>query len=103
MHNGLHGAQSLSFFAAALGISGTCAKLDRLLRLKQVNLMQPFIAWRISSMSLQPPNPVSMILSGAAARAAFQVAAGLERGVVIALFPEAGYEYLSDKSLWGGA
>lgn len=40
--------------------------------------------------------------SGAAAWAAFQVALGLERGVVVTLFPDAGYKYLSDPSLWGG-
>jgi len=40
--------------------------------------------------------------SGAAAWAAFQIAAGLERGLVVAVFPDAGYKYLSDESLWGG-
>jgi cysteine synthase B len=42
------------------------------------------------------------ISSGAAAWAAFQVASGLDHGVVVTLFPDAGYKYLSDKSLWGG-
>jgi cysteine synthase B len=42
------------------------------------------------------------ISSGAAAWAAFQVAGRLERGVVVTLFPDAGYKYLSDTSLWGG-
>ena len=40
--------------------------------------------------------------SGAAAWAAFQVAAGLERGLVVTVFPDAGYKYLSDETLWGG-
>ncbi len=37
------------------------------------------------------------ISSGAAALAALQVAAELERGVVVTVFPDAGYKYLSDE------
>jgi cysteine synthase B len=40
------------------------------------------------------------ISSGAAAVAALQVAQQLEEGIVVTLFPDAGYKYLSDKSLW---
>jgi S-sulfo-L-cysteine synthase (O-acetyl-L-serine-dependent) len=40
------------------------------------------------------------ISSGAAAVAALRVAAELEEGVVVTVFPDAGYKYLSDKSLW---
>jgi S-sulfo-L-cysteine synthase (O-acetyl-L-serine-dependent) len=40
------------------------------------------------------------ISSGAAALAAMKVASKLEEGVVVTLFPDAGYKYLSDKSLW---
>lgn len=40
------------------------------------------------------------ISSGAAAVAALRVASKLEQGVVVTLFPDAGYKYLSDKSLW---
>jgi cysteine synthase B len=40
------------------------------------------------------------ISSGAAAVAALRVASELEDGVVVALFPDAGYKYLSDKGLW---
>ncbi|MBI5962617.1 MAG: cysteine synthase family protein [Chloroflexi bacterium] len=40
------------------------------------------------------------ISSGAAAVAALQVAGQLDEGVVVTLFPDAGYKYLSDKSLW---
>jgi len=40
------------------------------------------------------------ISSGAAAVAALRVASELEQGVVVTLFPDAGYKYLSDKSLW---
>jgi cysteine synthase B len=40
------------------------------------------------------------ISSGAAAVAALKIAQGLESGVVVTLFPDAGYKYLSDKSLW---
>ena len=40
------------------------------------------------------------ISSGAAAVAALRVAEELEEGVVVTLFPDAGYKYLSDKSLW---
>ena len=40
------------------------------------------------------------ISSGAAAVAALKVAQVLESGVVVTLFPDAGYKYLSDKSLW---
>jgi S-sulfo-L-cysteine synthase (O-acetyl-L-serine-dependent) len=42
------------------------------------------------------------ISSGAAAVAALRVAAELEEGIVVTLFPDAGYKYLSDKALWGG-
>lgn len=40
------------------------------------------------------------ISSGAAAVAALQIASQLDEGVVVTLFPDAGYKYLSDKSLW---
>jgi cysteine synthase B len=40
------------------------------------------------------------ISSGAAALAALQVASELEQGVVVTVFPDAGYKYLSDKALW---
>ena len=40
------------------------------------------------------------ISSGAAAVAALRVAEELEEGVVVTVFPDAGYKYLSDKSLW---
>jgi len=40
------------------------------------------------------------ISSGAAAVVALRVASELEEGVVVTVFPDAGYKYLSDKSLW---
>ncbi|HEY5729844.1 MAG TPA: pyridoxal-phosphate dependent enzyme [Anaerolineales bacterium] len=40
------------------------------------------------------------ISSGAAAIAALRVASELREGVVVTVFPDAGYKYLSDKSLW---
>ncbi|HSL28218.1 MAG TPA: cysteine synthase family protein [Anaerolineales bacterium] len=40
------------------------------------------------------------ISSGAAAVTALHVAAELDEGIVVTLFPDAGYKYLSDKSLW---
>jgi cysteine synthase B len=40
------------------------------------------------------------ISSGAAAAAALQVASMLERGIVVTVFPDAGYKYLSDSRLW---
>lgn len=40
------------------------------------------------------------ISSGAAAWAAYEVAKELTNGVVVTLFPDAGYKYLSDKELW---
>jgi cysteine synthase B len=43
------------------------------------------------------------ISSGAAAVAALRVASQLEEGVVVTLFPDAGYKYLSDKSLWASS
>jgi cysteine synthase B len=42
------------------------------------------------------------ISSGAAAVAALQVAAELDEGVVVTVFPDAGYKYLSDARLWAG-
>ena len=42
------------------------------------------------------------ISSGAAAVAALRVASELEQGVVVAIFPDAGFKYLSDKALWEG-
>jgi len=41
------------------------------------------------------------ISSGAAAVAAVRLAEELEEGIIVTLFPDAGYKYLSDKSLWG--
>lgn len=40
------------------------------------------------------------ISSGAAAVAAFEVANQLDEGIVVTVFPDAGYKYLSDKNLW---
>jgi cysteine synthase B len=40
------------------------------------------------------------ISSGAAAVAALRLAEELEEGIVVTLFPDAGYKYLSDRSLW---
>jgi cysteine synthase B len=40
------------------------------------------------------------ISSGAAAVAALRAAGRLEEGVIVTVFPDAGYKYLSDKSLW---
>ncbi|HSJ86732.1 MAG TPA: cysteine synthase family protein [Anaerolineales bacterium] len=40
------------------------------------------------------------ISSAAAAVAALKVAEQLDEGVVVTLFPDAGYKYLSDRSLW---
>jgi S-sulfo-L-cysteine synthase (O-acetyl-L-serine-dependent) len=40
------------------------------------------------------------ISSGAAAVAAAQISETLDEGVVVTIFPDAGYKYLSDKSLW---
>ena len=42
------------------------------------------------------------ISSGAAAIAALKVAEELDEGVVVTVFPDAGYKYLSDKALWQG-
>jgi len=42
------------------------------------------------------------VSSGAAAVAALQVASQLDEGVVVTVFPDAGYKYLSDKNLWEG-
>lgn len=42
------------------------------------------------------------VSSGAAAVAALEIASQLDEGVVVTLFPDAGYKYLSDKSLWEG-
>jgi cysteine synthase B len=42
------------------------------------------------------------ISSGAAAVAALRVARRLDEGTVVTLFPDAGYKYLSDKTLWEG-
>jgi S-sulfo-L-cysteine synthase (O-acetyl-L-serine-dependent) len=39
------------------------------------------------------------VSSGAAAAAALKVASGLEEGVVVTVFPDAGYKYLSE-SFW---
>jgi cysteine synthase B len=43
------------------------------------------------------------ISSGAAAVAALRVANRLQEGVVVTIFPDAGYKYISDKNLWEGA
>lgn len=42
------------------------------------------------------------ISSGAAAVAAIQVASELEAGMVVTIFPDSGYKYLSDTNLWDG-
>ena len=42
------------------------------------------------------------ISSGAAVIAALRVANELEEGIVVTIFPDAGYKYLSDKALWEG-
>jgi len=40
------------------------------------------------------------VSSGAAAAAALRVAEEIEDGVVVTIFPDAGYKYLSDKTIW---
>src|SRR5512142_474184 len=40
------------------------------------------------------------ISSGAAAVAALQLAEEVDEGIIVTLFPDAGYKYLSDKILW---
>ena len=40
------------------------------------------------------------ISSGAAAVAALQVAAELEQGTIVTIFPDSGHKYLSDQKLW---
>ncbi|HVN15763.1 MAG TPA: cysteine synthase family protein [Anaerolineales bacterium] len=40
------------------------------------------------------------ISAGAATVAALRVATKLEKGIVVTVFPDAGYKYLSDKELW---
>jgi cysteine synthase B len=42
------------------------------------------------------------ISSGAAAVAALRLASRLRQGVVVTLFPDSGYKYLSDRTLWRG-
>ena len=42
------------------------------------------------------------ISSGAAVVAALRVASELDEGVIVTVFPDAGYKYLSDKTLWEG-
>ncbi len=42
------------------------------------------------------------ISAGAATVAALQIAAELKEGTVVTILPDAGYKYLSDKSLWEG-
>jgi cysteine synthase B len=42
------------------------------------------------------------VSSGAAAAAAIRLAGELDEGLVVTVFPDAGYKYLSDKGLWEG-
>ncbi|HTP01340.1 MAG TPA: cysteine synthase family protein [Anaerolineales bacterium] len=42
------------------------------------------------------------ISSGAAMAGALQIASELEEGNIVTVFPDAGYKYLSDRSLWEG-
>ena len=42
------------------------------------------------------------VSSGAAAAAALQIAEQLQEGVVVTVFPDAGYKYLSSRGLWEG-
>jgi S-sulfo-L-cysteine synthase (O-acetyl-L-serine-dependent) len=42
------------------------------------------------------------ISSGAAMACALRVAAELDEGTVVTVFPDAGYKYLSDRALWEG-
>ena len=43
------------------------------------------------------------VSSGAAAAAALQLASELKEGLLVVIFPDAGYKYLSDDALWEGA
>lgn len=42
------------------------------------------------------------VSSGAAAVATLRLASELDKGVVVTIFPDAGYKYLSDKAIWQG-
>jgi cysteine synthase B len=41
------------------------------------------------------------VSSGAAAAAALKLAEGLTEGIIVTIFPDAGFKYLSDARLWG--
>ncbi len=43
------------------------------------------------------------ISSGAAVIAALTVASEIDEGLVVTVFPDAGYKYLSEKNLWRDA
>jgi len=42
------------------------------------------------------------ISSGAAAVAALKMAQNIDKGIIVTVFPDAGYKYLSEKALWSG-
>ncbi len=92
-----HGLEGLKHIPTALrpGIYDPSA-FDRLIEVRTED------AYRMVSRLARQEGLFTGISSGAAAWAALQVASELRSGVVVTLFPDAGYKYLSEKTLWEG-
>jgi cysteine synthase B len=95
-HSPFHGLEGLKHMPTAIrpGIFDE-AVID------QTIWMETEEAYRMVRRLAQEEGLFVGISAGAAAAAALRVAAQLESGTVVTIFPDAGYKYLSDKALWG--
>jgi cysteine synthase B len=107
----------VTHFVAGLGTSGTLTGVSRYLRAYnpqiQIIAVQPDAAFHglegLKHMATAMVRRLARreglfvgISSGAAAVAALRVAAELREGLIVTVFPDAGYKYLSDQALWSG-
>ncbi len=92
-----HGLEGLKHLPTALKPAiYDPAAFDRLIEVRTED------AYRMVTRLARQEGLFTGVSSGAAAWAALQVASELRRGVVVTLFPDAGYKYLSEKTLWEG-
>ena len=92
----LHGLEGLKHMPSAIRPAIFDASLaDRVVRVETESAQE-----MVRELALKEGLFVG-ISSGAAALAALQVAREIREGIVVTVFPDAGFKYLSDSAIWG--
>jgi cysteine synthase B len=90
-----HGLEGLKYMPTAIQPGIYDAKLP-----DQVVAVSTEAAYEMTRRLVREEGLFVGVSSGAAAAAALQVAAELDRGLIVIVFPDSGYKYLSEKALW---